>query len=130
MQTTAAIRPRITARQVAYGALAPLVLVAAIVEAVQHGTGYWQIAAFGIGPDLALIYGIAPNLQKGQLHPRAVPLYNLAHRFWLPIALLVIAVFHLVPLGYLVGALIWTFHISLDRAVGYGLRTRDGLQRA
>ena len=32
-------------------------------------------------------------------------------------------------LGYLVGALAWAFHISLDRALGYGLRTRDGFQR-
>jgi hypothetical protein len=30
----------------------------------------------------------------------------------------------------LVGALVWGFHVCFDRAVGYGLRTRDGLQRA
>ena len=36
----------------------------------------------------------------------------------------------MIRLGYLVGALAWAFHVSLDRAVGYGLRTRDGFQRA
>jgi hypothetical protein len=128
MQTTA-LRPRITSSNIAFAALAALLLVAAILVAVQHGTGYWQIAAFGIGPDLALIYGFSPDIQKGQLRSRAVPFYNFGHRFWLPLGLLVIATFHVVPFGYLVGALIWTFHISLDRALGYGLRTRDGLQR-
>lgn len=125
-----AFSSRITTRQVAYAALATLLLAAAILEAVQHGTGYWQLAAFGIAPDLALVYGFAPDLQKGQLRARAVPFYNLGHRFWLPLVLLVVAGLHLVPFGYLVGALIWMFHISLDRAVGYGLRTRDGLQRS
>jgi hypothetical protein len=24
----------------------------------------------------------------------------------------------------------WCFHISLDRPIGYGLRTRDGFQRS
>jgi hypothetical protein len=130
MQTTAAGKLHITPRQAAYVGLAAVLLVAAILEAVEHGTGYWQIVAFGIGPDLALIYGIAPNLPKGQLHPRAVPFYNLCHRFWLPLVLLAVAGLHLLPIGYLVGDLSWSFHISLDRAVGYGLRTRDGLQRS
>jgi hypothetical protein len=29
-----------------------------------------------------------------------------------------------------VGALVWGFHVCLDRAVGYGLRTPDGFQRS
>ena len=36
----------------------------------------------------------------------------------------------LLPPVLLVGALVWGFHVCFDRAVGYGLRTRDGLQRA
>ena len=130
--TTASItaRPRTTARRLAYAALAGVLLVAIVFEAVKHGTGYWQIAFFGLAPDLALVYGAAPNLAKGQLHPRAVWAYNLMHRYWLPVALAVLAASGVVSLGYFIGALAWMFHISLDRAIGYGLRTRDGFQRA
>jgi hypothetical protein len=48
----------------------------------------------------------------------------------LPLGLIAIASFDLVPLGFFVGGLAWCFHISLDRAIGYGLRTRDGFQRS
>jgi hypothetical protein len=116
-------------RRIAYAALAMLLLTAIVLEVVKHGTGYWQLAVFGFGPDLALFYGIGANLEKGQLHPRAVPLYNLVHRYWLPLALAVLAAFFL-PLGYFVGTLAWAFHVSLDRSLGYGLRTGDGFQRA
>jgi len=39
------------------------------------------------------------------------------------------AVAGIVPIGFLVGALTWTFHVALDRALGYGLRAPDGFQR-
>jgi hypothetical protein len=117
-------------RRAAYAALALLLLAAIVLELVQRGTGGWQLAAFGFGPDLALVYGIGADLEKGRLHPRAVPIYNLLHRYPLPLALGIVAAFDLVPVGYLVGALAWAFHISLDRSLGYGLRTRDGFQRA
>jgi len=129
MHATVAVRPRRAARRLGYATLALLFLVGAVLEAVRHGTGYWQLAAFALGPDLALFYGAAAGLAKGQLHPRAVPLYNLLHRYLLPFLLGVLASFGLVPLGFFVGALAWAFHISLDRALGYGLRTRDGFQR-
>jgi hypothetical protein len=107
-----------------------LLLTAIVLEAVKHGTGWWQFAVFGIGPDLALFYGIGANLEKGQLHRRAVPLYNLVHRYWLPLALATVAAVGRQTRGYFVGALAWAFHISVDRTVGYGLRTRDGFQHA
>jgi hypothetical protein len=128
-QTATAIAPSSPARRLAYATLATLLLAATIVETVKHGTGYWQLAAFGFGPDVALFYGVGGDLVKGQLHPRAVGLYNLLHRFWGPVALLAVAAVGLLPLGFFIGALAWAFHISLDRAVGYGLRTRDGFQR-
>jgi hypothetical protein len=70
----------------------------------------------GIRPE-----GETRGLAKGQLHPRAVPLYNALHRFIGPILLA------FVP-GFLVGALAWALHIALDRTVGYSLRTRDGFR--
>jgi len=88
-----------------------------------------QLAAFLIGPDLALSFGVGRGLAKGQLHPRAVPLYNALHRLWGPAALVAFTALAGLSRGYLVGAAAWALHIALDRTVGYGLRTRDGFQR-
>lgn len=129
MTTATVLQPGRTIGRIAYATLGALLLIAIVLEAVKHGTGYWQIAFFGFGPDLALFYGAGRGLEKGQLHPRAVPVYNLLHRFWGPFALATLASLGFVSLGFFVGALAWAFHIALDRAVGYGLRTRDGFQR-
>lgn len=128
--TTAALGTHRPLRRLAHGVAAVALLVAAAAAAIGSGTGYWQLAAFGVGPDLALVLGAGRGLERGRLHPRAVPLYNLLHRFWLPLALGIAAAVGAASTGYLVAALIWAFHVSLDRAVGYGLRTRDGFQRA
>ena len=122
--------PRGRAGRFAYGSLAALLLAAVAFEAARHGTGYWQIGVFGLGPDLALFVGVSGGLEPGRLHPRAVRLYNALHRFFGPIVLAAVAAFGVAPLGFFIGALAWAFHISLDRALGYGLRTRDGFQRA
>ena len=129
IQTATAIQPRGLAARAAYATLAALLLAAIVFEATEHGTGYWQIAVFGFGPDLALFYGAGNGLERGQLHPRAVGAYNLAHRFWGPLALATFALLGVISLGFLVGALAWAFHVAVDRALGYGLRTRDGFQR-
>jgi Domain of unknown function (DUF4260) len=119
-----------TAARVVWGSLAAFLLAATVFEVSTQGTGLWQAVAFGLGPDLALFAGLGANLEKGRLHPRAVGLYNLVHRLWLPLGLVLFAALGLVSLGFLVGGLAWCFHVSLDRTVGYGLRDRDGYQRA
>jgi hypothetical protein len=128
--TATTIQPHRSARRLAFAVLAPVLLTAAIVTASRHDTGYWQIFAFGLGPDIALFFGIGSGLERGQLHPRAVRLYNALHTIWLPIALAAVGLAGGLSSGWLVAALAWAFHISLDRAVGYGLRTRDGFQRS
>lgn len=45
-----------------------------------HGTGRPQFFAFGAAPDLALLLGAGSGLARGQLHPRAVGIYNALHR--------------------------------------------------
>jgi len=122
-------QPRRLSRRLAYGALALALLAVVVFEVAKHATGFWQLAAFGLGPDLALLLCAGAGLVRGQLHPRAVPVYNALHRFWGSLGLLIVAV-TVLPLGYFVGALAWAFHVALDRAVGYGLRTSDGFQRA
>jgi hypothetical protein len=121
--------PAASARRVAYAALTVALLAFTAFEASKHGL--WLPAVFGlIAPDLALLAGGGGDLAKGQLHPRAVPFYNAVHRFWGPVALIAAASFDVVALGWFVVGLAWAAHVALDRAVGYGLRTREGLQRA
>jgi hypothetical protein len=117
-------------RRLLYGAFAVMLLASVHFEVAKHGTGYWQLAAFGLGPDIALLFGVGRGLARGQIHSRAVPLYNVLHRFWGPLALLLVAVLSGLPLAYGIGALVWAFHIAADRALGYGLRTPDGFQRS
>jgi uncharacterized membrane protein len=117
------------ARRSAYGALAGVLLAAAVYVLVDRDAGWWQFFAFGAAPDLALFAGIGAGLAKGQLHPRAVPLYNALHRFAGPLALAVVIVVASLPPGYLVGAIAWALHIAVDRVAGYGLRSPDGFQR-
>jgi hypothetical protein len=114
-------------RRLAYEALTALFLAAAGAVLAREGAGWWQFLAFGAAPDLALFLGAGGHLEKGQLHPRAVPVYNALHRYWGPAALAAVSI--VLPPGYLVGALAWATHVSLDRWVGYGLRTPDGFQR-
>lgn len=132
-QTTTGTTPSRTVRRRASVALVALLLAAIVLEAIKHNTGYWQIAAFGLAPDLSLFYGASKGLAKGQLHPRAVGADNLTHRLWGPAAVLTVAAFGaafgLAGIGFLIGALAWAFHIALDRAIGYGMRTHDGFQR-
>jgi hypothetical protein len=116
---TALIHAPVPVRRAAYATLATGLLALVVVALVRDWGPWWQVAAFGAAPDLALLLGVGAMAQ-GRLHPRAVPAYNLLHRLWGPVLL---APF--LP----VAALAWGFHVVLDRAVGYGLRTPDGFQR-
>jgi hypothetical protein len=129
MITTTTIQPRAMTGRVAFAVLGALLLGSIAAEAIAHSTGYWQIAAFGFAPDLALVYGAGRDLARGQIHPRAVRLYNIVHRFGGPIALAALAALGVLSVGFLIGALTWAFHVALDRALGYGLRSSDGYQR-
>ena len=81
------------------------------------------------GPDLALLLGIGRDLAPGQLHPRAVPLYNALHHPAGPLALAAVVALGLLATPWLATAGAWAVHIAIDRAVGYGLRTPEGFQR-
>ena len=116
--------------RVAYAGLAAALLASAVALIVVWHAAWWQTVAFALGPDLAVLYGIAPGLARGQLHPRAVSLYNALHRFWGPLALAVAAVAAGLPLGYVAGAIAWGSHVAFDRAIGLRPRSRDGFQRA
>ncbi|MGH3016574.1 MAG: DUF4260 family protein, partial [Gaiellaceae bacterium] len=92
-------------------------------------TALWQFFAFGAAPDLALLLGAGAGLAQGQLHPRAVGIYNALHRVWGPLLLAALVAAGVLGTGFLVGALAWGLHIAIDRVAGYGLRTPDGFGR-
>ena len=92
------------------------------------GADAWQTWVFLFLPDVGLLAGMSPGLQQGQLHPRAVPLYNALH---VPVGPIVLALASLViGIDWFAGALAWAAHIAIDRAFGYRLRTREGFIRA
>jgi hypothetical protein len=117
----------VSRHRLAYALLGLALLGLAILEVARHGVGLWQLLAFAAAPDAALFVGIGANLDRGQLHPRAVPLYNALHRFGGPALLAASAFWTGTP--WLVAALAWAAHIAFDRALGYGLRDRQGFQR-
>jgi hypothetical protein len=112
----------------AYAGLLALLLTATVLEVAQHGHLGAALAG-GLGPDLALLFGAGTGLAPGQLHPRAVPLYNALHRLAGPAALVAAAGAGILGGAWLVAGLAWGAHVALDRTVGYGLRTPEGHQR-
>ena len=121
-----AVAPR--ARRAAWSiAGAALVGVAVVVG----GWGWWLLVP-ALAPDLPLFFGGGAGLSRGQLHPRAVPAYNLTHRILGPAAPITVGLALAIGghgRGVLVVGLVWGAHVALDRACGYGLRTPEGFQR-
>jgi hypothetical protein len=118
-----------TVRRLAYAAATAALIAAIAHELARPGTAGWQVAVFAIAPDLGLLAGASPGLARGQMHPRGVTAYNALHRLWAPAALVAATAAGVLPPAFLAGGLAWAAHITFDRAVGYGLRQRDGFQR-
>ncbi len=126
--TSGSFAPAMLRASVAYGSLSVVLGAALIGALIAPGGGGWQALVFALMPDIAGVLSIDPNLARGQMHPRAVPLYNLLHSLAGPVALGIASVAWL-GLPWLIAALTWTLHITLDRTMGYGPRTKDGFQR-
>ena len=84
---------------------------------------------FGIVPHLTVLVGIGQPHARGQLAPRAVPLFNAMHHPVRAAGGARLAVAGVLPPFWLVGALAWLSHIVVDRGFGDGLRTADGYLR-
>jgi hypothetical protein len=115
-------------KRFAYLILGLLAAGLAIAVLVTQHTSWWQLVVFAIAPDLTLMVGAGPRLERGQLHPRGVPFYNAVHRLWVPAVLVAVTVLLQSP-GWLAGGLAWIAHIAFDRSLGFGLRTPEGFQR-
>ncbi len=100
-------------------------LTGALVTAGPGAAAFWLGL---IGPDVALVAGLSRSFAEGRLLPRAVPAYNALHALPGPVATIAIGAGLSDPV--IAGAgLAWLAHCLGDRAMGYGLRTRDGWQR-
>ncbi len=115
--------------RLAWGGAAVALLAAAVLQ-VQDNGGGWLALGFAVMPDLGLLAGISGGLEKGQLAPRAVPIYNALHRLPGPAILAGLTLTGILPQVWLSAALGWALHIAIDRAVGYGLRDANGFQRS
>lgn len=100
--------------------------VLASTLASQKDLGLLPLLVFGIVPHLSVLAGIGQPHLRGQLAPRAVPLFNAMHHPALPLAIVGLAVAGVLSPFWLVGALAWLAHIVVDWALGDGLRSADG----
>ncbi|MCA9903335.1 MAG: DUF4260 family protein [Anaerolineae bacterium] len=90
------------------------VLAAAIAAyAYTNGNG-WAFVGLLLAPDLAML-GYLANVRLGSL------LYNVAHFYALPAAVIAAALLLNTPVLFHIG-LIWAAHIGMDRLLGYGLK--------
>jgi hypothetical protein len=128
MTTIVAQPRRLTLR---HGWIVPGLALAVYANALaaDHGLGLAPVLLFGIVPHLAVLVGNGQPHARGQLGPRAVPLFNAMHHPALPLALLGVAATGLLPTFWLAGALAWLGHIVVDLGLGDGLRTADGWRR-
>ena len=78
------------------------------------GGSWWVFALLFFAPDLSFIAYLA-DPRTGAL------LYNAAHSYMLPVALMTLGFALPEPLTLSV-AMIWLAHIGFDRALGYGLK--------
>jgi Domain of unknown function (DUF4260) len=114
-------------KRVAYA----LLFIGAVAGAIYlGGLGTWQFWVFAIAPDLSFALAGGAGLEKGQIHPRAVSIYNAAHSLIGPTLLAAVVLSLVGPGPWLIAALAWAAHIGADRALGFGPRTKTGFQRA
>jgi uncharacterized protein DUF4260 len=91
-----------------------LVLIITIYAFYELAGNWWLFAAVMIGVDLFLL-GYTVNNHVGGM------VYNIGHSYILPRLILIVSLFGNFH-GPLLFALAWNAHISLDRALGYGLK--------
>jgi hypothetical protein len=82
------------------------------------GRSWWIFALLFLVPDLSFIAYLA-DAKSGAV------VYNAAHSYMLPVALMVLGFALPEPLTLSI-AMIWLAHIGFDRALGYGLKYRAG----
>lgn len=121
--------PKRLPSRIVLAAVAVLLLAFIGYELFAHrGATLWTGPVGLLWPDLAFLLALGAN--QARLPRRAVVGYNLVHRPWLPLALLLVVALddqtNAQAAPYFVFALAWLAHIAIDRALGFRLRDRDG----
>jgi len=97
-----------------------VVAAAAIALYFHLGYPWWLFLVLILAPDLSMLgYAAGPSVGRAT--------YDVAHTYAVPIALAVLGVLADADIAAQVG-LIWTAHIGVDRAIGYGLKYRTGFK--
>ena len=97
-----------------------VVAAAAVVLYFHLGYPWWLFLVLILAPDLSM-----GGYAAGPVVGRAT--YDAAHTYALPVALAAIGVLADAEVAVQIG-LIWTAHIGVDRAIGYGLKYRSGFK--
>jgi hypothetical protein len=96
------------------------VLALSVVAYANWGAGWMAFAGFFLVPDLSMLgYSWGPRV--------GAAVYNAGHSYVGPVALLAVGLFASMPLATAL-AIIWTAHIGLDRAMGFGLKSLRGFR--
>jgi Domain of unknown function (DUF4260) len=97
-----------------------VVAVAAIALYFHLDYPWWLLLVLALAPDLSMVgYAAGPAVGAAA--------YDVAHTYSLPVGLAAIGVLADADLAVQIG-LIWTAHIGVDRAIGYGLKYRSGFE--
>ena len=109
---------------VEYAVIALALAGLAWVRGGELGAAFWILL---VAPDIGLVVAplLGPMPGRGAIPARAVPMYNLAHTYTVPVLIGVALLFTDIPPWALRG---WLIHITADRALGFGLRGPDGGQ--
>ncbi|MBB3180147.1 DUF4260 domain-containing protein [Variovorax sp. Sphag1AA] len=94
------------------------VLFASVIGYSQLGAGWGAFAMLFLVPDLSFL-GYLGGARTG------AAIYNLAHSYVGPVALIALGLLADMPVALAVG-LIWSAHIGFDRMLGYGLKYASG----
>jgi len=95
-----------------------VVLLASVAAYAQLGAGWGAFAMLFLVPDLSFL-GYLAGARTG------AAVYNLAHSYVGPVALLALGTLADLPVVLAIG-LIWCAHIGFDRMLGYGLKYASG----
>lgn len=121
--------------RIAWCVAAAALLCLAIFESVKYGwVAAGVIVVFALLPDMPILRGFQSN---GIMRVQYVRLYNVLHSTWIPLALMLSAMFPVPSLGWglrpglelFLAGVAWLLHISIDRAAGFGMRQSDGTIR-
>ncbi len=99
-----------------------LVLAASVLGYAQLGGGWWLFLLCLLLPDLSILGYGSGNARVG------AAIYNAGHTYLAP-GLLALAWFASGAEILLLLALVWTAHIGMDRALGFGLKLPGGFRQ-